>query len=99
MPGNSKRSRAGPQRAGGNPSAGSGGRRKRGLEGKGPTPKAVERKGHKAFESPKASPSRPAAKRSGGRSSSSAPADWVAGRNAVVEALQARVPVTSLYIA
>lgn len=97
MPGNSKRVGAVRKRAGGNPTAGSGGRRKRGLEGKGPTPKAEERKGHKAFERPKAAGSE--GRRSGGRSSSSAPADWVAGRNAVVEALQARVPVTSLYIA
>lgn len=98
MPGNSKRTGAVRKRAGGNPTAGSGGRRKRGLEGKGPTPKAVERPGHKAFQSSKPNPARAGTRRSGGRTSS-APADWVAGRNAVVEALQARVPVTSLYIA
>jgi 23S rRNA (guanosine2251-2'-O)-methyltransferase len=99
MAGNSKRVGAVRKRAGGNPTAGSGGRRKRGLEGKGPTPKAVERKGHKAFESSKPATARADTKRSSGRSSSAAPADWVAGRNAVVEALQARVPATSLYIA
>ena len=51
MAGNSKRVGAVRKRAGGNPTAGSGGRRKRALEGKGPTPKAVERQGHKAFRS------------------------------------------------
>lgn len=97
MAGNSKRIGAVRKRAGGNPTAGSGGRRKRGLEGKGPTPRAGERQGHKAFQSPKPDSVRAGARRSSGRTSS--PTDWVAGRNAVVEALQARVPVTSLYIA
>ncbi|MEJ7629279.1 MAG: 23S rRNA (guanosine(2251)-2'-O)-methyltransferase RlmB [Nocardioidaceae bacterium] len=97
MAGNSKRTGAVRKKAGGNPTAGSGGRRKRGLEGKGPTPKAGARQGHKAFQSSKPATARPEARRSGGRTPSSA--DWVAGRNAVVEALQARVPVTSLYIA
>ncbi|MFM5952105.1 MAG: 23S rRNA (guanosine(2251)-2'-O)-methyltransferase RlmB [Micrococcales bacterium] len=32
------------------PTVGSGGQRKKGLEGKGPTPKAEDRKGHKAFK-------------------------------------------------
>ncbi len=99
MAGNSKRVGAVRKRAGGNPTAGSGGRRKRGLEGKGPTPKAVERKGHVAFERPNAKSATSEGRRSGGRGSSSTPADWVAGRNAVVEALQARVPVTAVYIA
>jgi 23S rRNA (guanosine2251-2'-O)-methyltransferase len=100
MPGNSKRVGAVRKRTGGNPTAGSGGRRKRGLEGKGPTPKATERPAHKAFrKAGSPSPTRDSKPSSGGRRGSSAPADWVAGRNAVVEALQARVPVTSLYIA
>src|SRR6478736_1771963 len=104
MAGNSKRVGAVRKRAGGNPTAGSGGRRKRALEGKGPTPKAVERQGHKAYRKAKpdaaGKPASPSGTRGGGgRRSSSAPADWVAGRNAVVEALQAKVPVTSLYIA
>jgi 23S rRNA (guanosine2251-2'-O)-methyltransferase len=107
MAGNSKRVGAVRKRAGGNPTAGSGGRRKRALEGKGPTPKAVERPGHKAFQKPKPDGGKARSVTStgtragggGGRRSSASPADWVAGRNAVVEALQARVPVTSLYIA
>src|SRR4051812_48851788 len=104
MAGNSKRVGAVRKRAGGNPTAGSGGRRKRALEGKGPTPKAVERPGHKAFRKPNPEGASRASgatgtRTGGGRGRSAAPADWVAGRNAVVEALQARVPVTSLYIA
>lgn len=105
MAGNSKRTGAVRKRAGGNPTAGSGGRRKRALEGKGPTPKAAERPAHKAFRKPSAATGVRDARPSGGgggggsRRTSSAPADWVAGRNAVVEALQAKVPVTALYIA
>ena len=99
MPGNSKRTGAVRKRAGGNPTAGSGGRRKRGLEGKGPTPKASERPAHKAYTKPGAAaeagrrPSKPASSRK------TSTADWVVGRNAVVEALAAHVPVTALYIA
>jgi len=104
MAGNSKRVGAVRKRAGGNPTAGSGGRRKQGLEGKGPTPKAAERQGHKAYRKSKPdsggrSTSSSGSRGGSGRHGSSAPADWVAGRNAVVEALQAGVPVTSLYVA
>lgn len=97
MAGNSKRVGAVRKRAGGNPPAGSGGRRRQALEGKGPTPKAADRKGHKAFrksDAPKPRTTRPEGAR--GRTSS---ADWVIGRNAVVEALEAGVPVTAMYLA
>lgn len=97
MPGNSKRTGAVRKRAGGNPTAGSGGRRKRALEGKGPTPKASERPAHKAYGKPRTADRGRAAKGAGSRRG--ATADWVVGRNAVVEALAARVPVTGLYIA
>jgi 23S rRNA (guanosine2251-2'-O)-methyltransferase len=74
--------------------AGSGGRVKRGLEGKGPTPKAKDRPYHKAHQAKKgAGKGKPAAKR---RPSD---AEWIAGRNPVVEALREQVPVTSLYVA
>lgn len=98
MAGNSKRTGAVRKRAGGNPTAGSGGRRKRGLEGKGPTPKASERLAHKAFGKTRSTTTgrdraaKPRAKRP-------AATDWVVGRNAVVEALAAHVPVTAVYIA
>lgn len=78
---------------------GSGGQRRRGLEGKGPTPRAEERTAHPA--------ARRAAKRADttkrtprsnerGRPGS---AETVAGRNSVVEALRAQVPVKALYVA
>jgi 23S rRNA (guanosine2251-2'-O)-methyltransferase len=79
----------------GNPTAGSGGRRRRGLEGKGPTPKAKDRPGHPAQRRAKAADQdRRPSRRSGGDSD-----EWVAGRNAVVEALRARVPARTVYVA
>jgi 23S rRNA (guanosine2251-2'-O)-methyltransferase len=106
MAGNSKRHGAVRKRAGGNPTAGSGGRRRQALEGKGPTPKAAERKGHKAHRASKAAgktTGKAAAQRRGaGRSAGRKPpgsSEWVAGRNSVVEALAAGVPVTTMYVA
>ena len=60
MPGNSKRKGAIKKTGKGNPTAGSGGRVRRGLEGKGPTPKANDRPYHKAHKDGSA-PRRPAA--------------------------------------
>jgi 23S rRNA (guanosine2251-2'-O)-methyltransferase len=97
MAGNSKRPGAVRRRQGGNPTAGSGGRRRKALEGKGPTPKAVEREGHKAHRAARPSASRQPDTRTGGQRGSAA--EWVAGRNAALEALQANVPVTTLYVA
>lgn len=71
---------------------GSGGQRRRGLRGRGPTPRAEDRTGHPAA---RRTP-RPDARSSyagGGRS------ELVAGRNAVVEALQAGIPVAQMYVA
>ena len=98
MAGNSKRQGAIRKRQGGNPTAGSGGRRRKALEGKGPTPKASERDSHKARRQPKRDEGqrRPRSERSHSAASAS---EWVAGRNAVVEALQASIPVTTLYVA
>ena len=50
MPGNSQRKGAIKKTGKGNPTAGSGGRVRRGLEGKGPTPKATDRPYHKAHK-------------------------------------------------
>jgi 23S rRNA (guanosine2251-2'-O)-methyltransferase len=93
--GNSKRQGA-VRKSAKKPTAGSGGRVKRGLEGKGPTPKAKDRPYHKAYKADrrtqKAQQARPR-RRAGGD------AEWVAGRNAVVEALREGVPVNGVYVA
>lgn len=136
MPGNSQRRGAVRKAANGTKgtkgaSVGSGGQRKRGLEGKGPTPKAADREYH-----PAAKKARGDAKRTGGSSGGGSAAsggrggyaaggrpagrsgpmggsgssggggrhgkptsEIVAGRNAVVEALRAEVPATTMYVA
>ena len=50
MAGNSQRKGAIKKSGKGNPTAGSGGRVRRGLEGKGPTPKAKDRPYHQAHK-------------------------------------------------
>ena len=96
MPGNSQRRGAIRKSSKGNPTAGSGGRVRHGLEGKGPTPKAKDRPNHKAYKaaqkSQKSAAGRP-------RRKSGTDAEWVAGRNSVLEALRAGVPVTGVYVA
>lgn len=69
------------------PTKGSGGQGRRKLAGKGPTPKAVDRTWHKNY--------RPPAKQ---KKSTRTNTDAVAGRNPVVEALEAEVPATTLYV-
>lgn len=98
MAGNSKRQGAVRRRRGGNPTAGSGGRRRRALEGRGPTPKAAEREGHKAHRQPAGETAGRKPRPRTDRSRSPA-AEWVAGRNAVHEALAAGVPATTVYVA
>lgn len=77
---------------------GSGGKRRRGLEGKGPTPPAEMRKGHVKQRAAQAkarrAQGRPQQRKGGGRSS----AELVVGRNSVVEALREHVPATALYV-
>ncbi|MFF9128091.1 23S rRNA (guanosine(2251)-2'-O)-methyltransferase RlmB [Streptomyces sp. NPDC014889] len=77
---------------------GSGGQRRRGLEGKGPTPPAEMRKGHVKQRAAQAkarrAQGRPQQRRGSGRSSS----ELVVGRNPVVEALREGVPATTLYV-
>lgn len=95
MAGNSQRKGAIKKSGKGNPTAGSGGRVRRGLEGKGPTPKAKDRPYHQAYKAAKR-----AEKSSTGRPrrKTGTEAEWVAGRNSVVEALRAGVPVTGVYV-
>ena len=97
MPGNSARRGSIKKTGKGNPTAGSGGRRRKGLEGRGPTPKAHEREGHKAYKEKKREDR--AAARSGPRRKKTGETEWVAGRNSVVEALRASMPLTTVYIA
>lgn len=92
MAGNSNRKGSVRKRAKGNPTAGSGGRRNKGLEGKGPTPKAKDRPYHKSYQK-----KRP--QKSGRPKTKSHGAEWIAGRNSVVESLRGRVPITGLYVA
>jgi 23S rRNA (guanosine2251-2'-O)-methyltransferase len=87
------------------PSKGTGGHGKRRLEGKGPTPPARERPKHPAGRAARSAakrtqPGRPSTGAGGSRSRRGATGDdLVAGRNAVVEALRAAVPATTLYVA
>jgi 23S rRNA (guanosine2251-2'-O)-methyltransferase len=99
MPGNSQRKGAVRRKGRGN-TAGSGGRVRRGLEGKGPTPKAEDRPYHVAYRRG----STPTSRR---QSRSSAPTpgrpgsgpEWVAGRNAVLEAMAVEMPIRAMYVA
>lgn len=96
MAGNSQRKGAIKKTGKGNPTAGSGGRRRRGLEGKGPTPRAEDRPNHKKYKMAKV-----AEKRQSGRPkrrSDDGP-ELVVGRNSVVELLRAHVPVVSIQVA
>ena len=117
MAGNSQRGAV--RKSGKGASVGSGGQRRKGLEGKGPTPKAAERDYHPAAKQargaanvaaagrghgkpgyasgprPQGRPPRGSGRSGGGKASS----EVVAGRNAVVEALRADVPVTTMYVA
>jgi 23S rRNA (guanosine2251-2'-O)-methyltransferase len=87
----------------GKPRPGTGGQGKRKLEGKGPTPPAVMRPGHPAQRRAAAAqgrdqergPAPPAPRPARGAGDS---AEFVAGRNAVLESLQARVPAAALYV-
>ncbi|HLQ81307.1 MAG TPA: 23S rRNA (guanosine(2251)-2'-O)-methyltransferase RlmB [Brachybacterium sp.] len=79
-------------------SVGSGGVRRRALEGRGPTPKAEDRPNHKAYKGASA-PTGGARRGGGGRGSRKSPgSDQVAGRNAVLEALREEVPATQLTV-
>ena len=91
---------------------GSGGQGRQGLEGRGPTPKAVDREYHPAHKAKAARERYEAAKerhaqrtgrapergRSGGQRSKDE-SELVTGRNAVLEALRAKIPAKTLYIA
>jgi 23S rRNA (guanosine2251-2'-O)-methyltransferase len=117
MAGNSER-RGATRKAGSKKGArvGSGGQGRQALEGRGPTPKAVDRPHHPAAKRAAAAEKRAVAgtRRSGGaptaRTSRSAAGsrgtkgvsathEIVSGRNSVVEALRAGIPVSTVYYA
>ena len=111
MAGNSSR-RGAVRKSSKKPTAGSGGRVRRGLEGKGPTPKAKDRPYHKAYQGdqkpaqkpaqkPTQKPARkaPRSERAVRTSGARHQTEWVAGRNAVLETLREGVPVTGVYVA
>ena len=76
---------------------GSGGVRRRGLEGKGPTPKAEDRPAHKAYKGTSGGAGGGGRRGPGAKGARKQPgSDQVAGRNAVLEALREDVPATKL---
>jgi 23S rRNA (guanosine2251-2'-O)-methyltransferase len=97
MAGNSSRRGAVKKTGKGNPTAGSGGRVRRGLEGKGPTPKAKDREGHVAYKARKRAEKVRSTRHK--RPAKAGDSEWVAGRNSVVEALRAHMPVIGVYVA
>ncbi|UDY24190.1 23S rRNA (guanosine(2251)-2'-O)-methyltransferase RlmB [Nocardioides sp. Kera G14] len=98
MPGNSSRRGAIQKSNKKGAQVGSGGVRRRGLEAKGPTPKAEDRPYHKAHKKAQAA-EKAASKRPGNRKRSTSDAEWIIGRNPVVEALREGVPVNGVYVA
>jgi 23S rRNA (guanosine2251-2'-O)-methyltransferase len=76
------------------PTVGSGGVRRRGLEGKGATPPAKDRAHH-----PAAKRAAKAARQQRGRQRKTDDVELVLGRNPVVECLRAGVPASALYVA
>jgi 23S rRNA (guanosine2251-2'-O)-methyltransferase len=109
MPGNSQR-RGAVRKPGSKKGmvVGSGGQKPKRLQGKGPTPKAVERPKHPAARKAAAAAKRAGdsarfagkgGRRTGGKGNRAATSEWVFGRNSVVEALRAGIPVTTMYVA
>lgn len=81
---------------------GSGGQRRRGLAGRGPTPKAEDRTYHKAYKGKQTAGSGAQRRGREPRPSShgqGAGADWVVGRNPVLEAMVAGLPIKAGYVA
>jgi 23S rRNA (guanosine2251-2'-O)-methyltransferase len=120
----SKAARPGSAKGKKGPSVGTGGHGRKRLEGKGPTPKAEDRKGHKAFRAKKSADKKKAAgvrvarkgefvasgpktagvagaaARKGKRITKATESfEVLSGRNSVLEALRAKVPATTLYLA
>jgi len=76
------------------PQVGSGGQRRRGLEGRGATPPASQRPNHKAYKQA----AKAARSAQGRQQRKTDDVEVVVGRNPVVECLRAGVPATALYV-
>ncbi|MEO9140532.1 MAG: 23S rRNA (guanosine(2251)-2'-O)-methyltransferase RlmB [Jatrophihabitans sp.] len=98
MPGNSERRGAIRKQKKG-PQVGSGGQRRRALEGKGPTPKAEDRKGHSASRRAASAERRETTQGVKRKPRETMAAELLVGRNPVAEALRAKIPATALYLA
>ncbi|MEV0680851.1 23S rRNA (guanosine(2251)-2'-O)-methyltransferase RlmB [Actinosynnema sp. NPDC050436] len=77
---------------------GSGGQKSKGLQGKGPTPKAADRPNHPAYKRAQAGAKADQARSRRQKNAENAP-ETVAGRNPVLECLRADIPATALYVA
>jgi len=86
---------------------GSGGQPRQALEGRGPTPKAEDRPGHTAYRRARSAEKyagkggargKGGAKSSSGRGGRKSGNESVAGRNSVLEALQAGIPASALQV-
>ncbi|MFI9012209.1 23S rRNA (guanosine(2251)-2'-O)-methyltransferase RlmB [Actinosynnema sp. NPDC053489] len=77
---------------------GSGGQKSKGLQGKGPTPKASDRPNHPAYKRAAAAAKADQVRAQRRKAAESGP-ETVAGRNPVVECLRAGIPATALYVA
>jgi 23S rRNA (guanosine2251-2'-O)-methyltransferase len=78
---------------------GTGGQKSKGLQGRGPTPKAVERPNHPAYRRATNASKAANTEKARARRKNEGQAETVAGRNPVVECLRAGIPATALYVA
>jgi len=78
---------------------GSGGQKSKGLQGRGPTPKAIERPNHPAYRRATSAAKAANTEKARARRKNEGQAETVAGRNPVVECLRAGIPATALYVA
>lgn len=97
MPGNSER-RGSIRKGKKGATAGTGGKGRRALAGKGPTPRAEERTGHPAARRKNVA-AKPAPRPQPPNRKPDQAAELLVGRNPVLEALRAAVPATALYLA
>lgn len=99
MAGGNSRRRGAVRRSGTKKGAtvGSGGQRRKGLQGKGPTPRAEDRPNHKKYKNAGAAGRRASGRPAPRRKAPST--EVVAGRNPVLEALRVGVPVSTVHVA